>query len=910
MHHFLNQNIDSLNETFRLFERGSVNGVINLDPILTINGVSVAPTLRYKGGDAGATNWPAWGYGETLDIVAGTAPTYNAGSPLLGANDDSVQFNKGGYYQAGNNTFGDITTEDFVVELVFRANFITNVRYCHKRDSSNYGYELFTDSGQPAFFSFLIGDSGGYSAGNFFQTLTPGCWYHLIAFFDRSGSAIGYLNGAAGAATAISTRSGSISTNVPFKLGSNGASAHMDGCIAYYSQWKRDAWLDSHLQPTIALERFNRLIGLIPQVAKGTSTPVTQTRSTTAYLDKVESGARYLYNVGAGWLRIANRVDANSESINGYLPEASVTNKLTYSDLYPSWTLIDSTDHFDEVLVDGSMEAVDTSAWTAVLGATLTKEAGTPHSGTQCLRVAYGGTNHPIAKQICLTVGNTYRVTGWARGDGNAKPYFYLGVTSSPQWMGTTSTDWQYFDFISPAYLTNYIYLQSYYTGGACYCEWDDIQISEVTETAPNKQIEMMSFVASTNDGEHGVSQSALLTAATYTYSCYAKKGDKDWLYLAVKQSTPILADGDMEAADVTSWSVGGSATLTKETTTPHGGTNCLRVAYNGTSNPFAYQIPLTIGKTYRIQGWMRSDGSKTARIYNDGAMSVDTASASWTEVDVTWTVTATNLRFYCLTTAAGYAEFDDITITEVGMDGYFDLANGVTGTIGAGCTGYMEDWGNGIYRCGLTHTAAAKNYTHYLQSANADQDLPYAGDGETANIFVWGAQSENNDYMTSPISTTTAVATRTADVLTYAASDGNIGGVGSDLQGTVESKILIPDFTPSAFSKFLVTLSDGGSSTDYVGQYLSAGADIGTYINIAGAQANVVANSNSSENVITKGRSTWKTDDVKTYVDGVLGGIPDTSASIPDEIDQIDIGMAPPNSSQCNCLISDIKLC
>jgi hypothetical protein len=98
--------------TFRLFEQNVPYGVDNLDPALTINGTTVTPTFRYKGGDANGTNWAPWGYGETLTLQAGTAPSYNQGSPLLGTNDDSVLFNRGGYYLASNTTFADITTED------------------------------------------------------------------------------------------------------------------------------------------------------------------------------------------------------------------------------------------------------------------------------------------------------------------------------------------------------------------------------------------------------------------------------------------------------------------------------------------------------------------------------------------------------------------------------------------------------------------------------------------------------------------------------------------------------------------------------------------------------------------------------------------------------------------------------
>jgi hypothetical protein len=39
-------------------------------------------------------------------------------------------------------------------------------------------------------------------------------------------------------------------------------------------------------------------------------------------------------------------------------------------------------------------------------------------------------------------------------------------------------------------------------------------------------------IIADSTDGQHGVTQDITLTAATYTFSCFAKAGDQDWLYL------------------------------------------------------------------------------------------------------------------------------------------------------------------------------------------------------------------------------------------------------------------------------------------------------------------------------------------------------------------------------------------
>jgi hypothetical protein len=87
-----------------------------LPAALTTNSITKYPTFRYKGGDASAGGWAPWGYGSKLTL-RDTLTTYNQGSPLLGPLDDSVMFNGDGYFISTTN-IGNITTEDFVVEIL------------------------------------------------------------------------------------------------------------------------------------------------------------------------------------------------------------------------------------------------------------------------------------------------------------------------------------------------------------------------------------------------------------------------------------------------------------------------------------------------------------------------------------------------------------------------------------------------------------------------------------------------------------------------------------------------------------------------------------------------------------------------------------------------------------------------
>ncbi len=127
----------------------------------------------------------------------------------------------------------------------------------------------------------------------------------------------------------------------------------------------------------------------------------------------------------------------------------------------------------------------------------------------------------------------------------------------------------------------------------------------------------------------------------------------------------------DITITDVTagSWSAGGSAVLSKQTTTPHGGRQALRVTYNGTANPYAFQSSiLTNGKKYRFTGWARGDGVGIPSVYFADGTNIwtGTTSVSWQRFDVTMTATNVTLMLYSSLNSAGYIEFDDVYVTQL----------------------------------------------------------------------------------------------------------------------------------------------------------------------------------------------------------------------------------------------------
>lgn len=132
-------------------------------------------------------------------------------------------------------------------------------------------------------------------------------------------------------------------------------------------------------------------------------------------------------------------------------------------------------------LIDGDMEAADTSAWTAGNGATLSKETGTPYEGTRCLRITRA-TAAGTAEQYILARYTDYNIHGYARGDGTSNPM--IQIFGSTLWTGTSSTSWQEFDVdFSVESGTSYDEIYFITSGGAAtnYTEWDDITLLQMT---------------------------------------------------------------------------------------------------------------------------------------------------------------------------------------------------------------------------------------------------------------------------------------------------------------------------------------------------------------------------------------------------------------------------------------------
>jgi hypothetical protein len=133
---------------------------------------------------------------------------------------------------------------------------------------------------------------------------------------------------------------------------------------------------------------------------------------------------------------------------------------------------------------------------------------------------------------------------------------------------------------------------------------------------------------------------------------------------------------------------------------------------------------------------------------------------------------------------AAGSPDWMQVAFSTTGLAGFanFNLTSGTVGNVGAGCTGRIENYGNGWYRCTLIQTATASGTSGgpipaFINNTDSvTRFVSYAGSTATS-IYIFGAQLETGSIATSYIPTTTGTGSRSGDLLAVTgAVSGSIG--------------------------------------------------------------------------------------------------------------------------------------
>ena len=99
----------------------------------------------------------------------------------------------------------------------------------------------------------------------------------------------------------------------------------------------------------------------------------------------------------------------------------------------------------------------------------------------------------------------------------------------------------------------------------------------------------------------------------------------------------------------------------------------------------------------------------------------------------------------------------------------YFDVTNGVLGTVPLGTIATITSVGDGWYKCSVTTTVAISNVQ--IAVGSADNTDSTTGDG-VSGVYIWGAQLEQRDTVTAYTPTTTQPITNYIPVLQTASAN------------------------------------------------------------------------------------------------------------------------------------------
>jgi len=202
---------------------------------------------------------------------------------------------------------------------------------------------------------------------------------------------------------------------------------------------------------------------------------------------------------------------------------------------------------------------------------------------------------------------------------------------------------------------------------------------------------------------------------------------------------------------------------------------------------------------------------------------------------------------------------FDSTTAWGATKNCIFNASTGASYSVPSSATMSSQNIGNGWYRITATLTASgsvsASLYQYRIYIADSSGNLSYAASsGNTAGIYVWGAQLEASSYPTSYIPTTSSSATRVAD--DYSRSLSSIAS------GT-------------AFINITDNVAVGTPGTHLFGPFSITGASLGLYLsrpNNARLRLWTQASANVFQTTETnlKLAITWDGTNVNVYQNGV----------------------------------------
>jgi len=225
----------------------------------------------------------------------------------------------------------------------------------------------------------------------------------------------------------------------------------------------------------------------------------------------------------------------------------------------------------------------------------------------------------------------------------------------------------------------------------------------------------------------------------------------------------------------------------------------------------------------------------------------------------------------------------------------WFNLQNGVIGTVGVGHTALITNFGNGWYRCSVSFNAALSN-TIQIRAATGDTNLTYTGDG-ASGIFAWGAQLEAGSFPTSYIPTTTASVVRSADVCSITGS--NFTGFWNPSEGTL--------FASGVTRGYLVMASSGANSNQIAIFRNPSPLYMRFDVASGGAYTAQIISATIADGSFNKTAGSYATNDARAAFNGTLGTA-DITVTVPSNLTTLNIGSQSLGSAPHNGHIAAIR--
>jgi len=252
---------------------------------VTIGGLESSPKFRYLGEQATVGPWPADGYGDTLQLTAsGNAPTivqlpHPYGKMAL--TDESTPPNK--CWESTTKYFNLGTLKDILVELVIYTRGWLSGSFSNGILSAGAGgkwFDILTESFTPLNLRCLVDDGPSSVSINTANGSIGDSQVHIAHFFfDASGNAQWYLEGAASGSPVAVSGLGALTIDSVMALGGRNAGSISRGIgILAASAWIEDSgWLPAIGAETAALAKERAAIAMGQSLAHshGALTPTT-----------------------------------------------------------------------------------------------------------------------------------------------------------------------------------------------------------------------------------------------------------------------------------------------------------------------------------------------------------------------------------------------------------------------------------------------------------------------------------------------------------------------------------------------------------------------------------------------------------------------------------------------------------